>query len=75
MKLLIEAKIDKYMKWEYMRRTFSINDNPEIFINKLNELGDDSWELVSCFTTEEQGIFDRSAETKKVITVFKRLKK
>ena len=42
------------MKWEYMRRTFSISDNPEIFVNKLNELGDDSWELVSTITIEEK---------------------
>jgi hypothetical protein len=64
------------MKWEYMRRTFSINDNPEIFVNKLNELGDDFWELVSTFTIEEKGIgiFDSGAETSKIVTLFKRPK-
>jgi hypothetical protein len=64
------------MKWEYMRRTFSINDNPEIFVNKLNELGYDSWELVSTFTIEEKGIglFDSGAETRKIVTLFKRPK-
>jgi hypothetical protein len=64
------------MKWEYMRRTFSINDNPEIFVNKLNELGDDFWELVSTFTIEEKGIgiFDSGAETSKIVTIFKRPK-
>jgi hypothetical protein len=62
------------MKWEYMRRTFSINDNPEIFVNKLNELGDDFWELVSSFTIEGQDIFDRGTETKKIVTLFKRPK-
>lgn len=64
------------MKWEYMRRTFSISDNPEIFVNKLNELGDDSWELVSTITIEEKGIgmFDSGSETRKIVTVFKRPK-
>jgi hypothetical protein len=64
------------MKWEYMRRTFSINDNPEIWVNKLNELGDDHWELVSAFPVEEKGIglFDSGSETSKVVTLFKRPK-
>jgi hypothetical protein len=59
-----------------MRRTFSISDNPEIFVNKLNELGDDYWELVSTFTIQEKGIgiFDSGAETSKIVTLFKRPK-
>ena len=63
-------------KWEYMRRTFSIDDNPEIFVNKLNDLGDDYWELVSTFTIQEKsiGMFDSGAENKKIVTIFKRPK-
>jgi hypothetical protein len=64
------------MKWEYMRYTFSINENHESWVNKLNKFGEDQWELVTALPVEEKsvGLFDSGSETQSVIAIFKRPK-
>jgi hypothetical protein len=62
------------MKWEYMTLKFSTtgfwiggNLNTDEFNQKLNALGEEGWELVSVFDTNQgQGM------TRDVIAVFKR---
>lgn len=64
------------MKWEYMRCTFGIDENPESWVSKLNKFGDDHWELVTALPIEEKsvGLFDSGSETQSVIAIFKRPK-
>jgi hypothetical protein len=62
-------------KWEYRSltmRTWGWDGgklDPESFDEELNELGNDGWELVSCFSTTRG-----YGKTREVIAVFKRRK-
>jgi Domain of unknown function (DUF4177) len=62
-------------KWEY--RTLTIEtDEAESFMDNLNLLGEEGWELVSTFTIESKsvGFFDSGAETSGIVAVLKRPK-
>ena len=63
------------MKWEYFQviiRTNYLDKLPE----KLNEYGDEGWELVSSFGVEnkEVGFFDSGSKTTEIVLIFKRQK-
>ena len=61
--------------WEYRTLTVS-RDEIKNFIDKLNLLGEEGWELVSTFTIESKsmGFFDSGSETSGIVGVLKRQK-
>ncbi|AFK02162.1 hypothetical protein Emtol_1011 [Emticicia oligotrophica DSM 17448] len=62
-------------KWEY--RTLTVNRNEtNKFIDRLNTLGEEGWELISTFTIESKsvGLFDSGSETSGIVAVLKREK-
>lgn len=62
-------------KWEY--RTVTVEtDEARTFIDTLNLLGGEGWELVSTFTIENKsvGFFDSGSETSGIVAVLKRPK-
>jgi Domain of unknown function (DUF4177) len=62
-------------QWEY--RTLTVDrDETKTFIDKLNLLGEEGWELVSTFTVESKsvGFFDSGSETSGIVAVLKREK-
>ena len=62
-------------KWEY--RTLTVNRNEtNKFIDRLNTLGEEGWELVSTITIESKsvGLFDSGSETSGIVAVLKREK-
>ncbi len=60
-------------KWEYRTLTVSRNETNK-FMDRLNMLGEEGWELVSTFTIESKsvGFFDSGAETSGIVAVLKR---
>jgi Domain of unknown function (DUF4177) len=62
-------------KWEYRTLTVDRNET-KTFIDKLNLLGEEGWELVSTFTVESKsvGFFDSGSETSGIVAVLKREK-
>ncbi len=62
-------------KWEYKTLTVDRNET-KTFIDKLNVLGEEGWELVSTFTIESKsmGFFDSGSETSGIVAVLKREK-
>ena len=61
--------------WEYRTLTVSRNETNK-FLDRMNILGEEGWELVSSFTIESKsvGFFDSGAETSGIVSVFKRPK-
>ena len=61
------------MKWEYLTLTLEGRGwlaagkfDEQKFANRLNQLGEESWELVSCFDTNISG------DTRYIVAVLKR---
>ncbi len=66
--------MERVMKWEYMTLKFATtgfwrggNLNTDTFNQKLNDLGEEGWELVSIFDTNHS-----QGATRDVVAVFKR---
>ena len=68
------------MKWEYLsisieaKGVWNKNFDQKASMGKLNELGDEGWELVSVVPVERTGAFTQKTATYAFTFIFKRIK-
>ncbi len=66
------------MKWEYMtisieaKGVWNKNFNEKMSLQRLNELGQEGWELISVTPVERTGVFTQKSATYAFAFIFKR---